>query len=66
MTLDQVQLYTQVYKGNKTAFNSTKQVGKLIQGIAVDIDKSQDIVILRDKENFPHCVSILTLKKVEK
>ena len=64
MTLDQVQLYNQRYQGSKVAFNSRKGVGKIIQGIATDMDRSLNVVILRDDDNFPHCVSLLTLEEI--
>ncbi len=64
MTLDQVQLYSQRYRGSKVAFNSRKGVGKIIQGIATDIDRSLNVVILRDDDNFPHCVSLLSLEEI--
>lgn len=64
MTLDQVQLYKQRYQGSKVAFNSRKGVGKIIQGIATDMDRSLNVVILRDDDNFPHCVSLLSLEEI--
>ena len=64
MTLHQVQLYKQRYQGTKITFNSRKGAGKLVKGIVVDIDEKQDIVILRDDDNFPHCVSLLTLEEI--
>jgi hypothetical protein len=64
MTLDQVQLYSQRYQGSKVAFNSRRGVGKIIKGIATDMDRSLNVVILRDDDNFPHCVSLLTLKEI--
>lgn len=64
MTLQQVQLYSEKYSGTKVTFNSRKQAGKLIKGIAIDIDSSLNVVILRDDDNFPHCVSIITLQKI--
>jgi hypothetical protein len=64
MTLDQVQLYSQRYQGSKVAFNSRKGVGKIIQGIVTDMDRSLNVVILRDDDNFPHCVSLLTLEEI--
>jgi hypothetical protein len=64
MTLDQVQLYSQRYQGSKVAFNSRRGVGKIIQGIATDMDRSLNVVILRDDDNFPHCVYLLTLEEI--
>jgi hypothetical protein len=64
MTLDQVQLYSQRYQGSKVAFNSRRGVGKIIQGIVTDMDRSLNIVILRDDDNFPHCVSLLSLEEI--
>jgi hypothetical protein len=64
MKMDQVQLYSQRYQGSKVAFNSRKGVGKIIQGITTDMDKSLNVVILRDDDNFPHCVSLLTLEEI--
>lgn len=64
MKMDQVVLYKQKYQGSKVAFNSRKGVGKIIEGIAIDIDSTLNVVILRDYDNFPHCVSIMTLKEI--
>jgi len=64
MKMDQVQLYSQRYKGSKVAFNSRRGVGKIIQGIATDMDRSLNIVILRDDDNFPHCVYLLSLEEI--
>lgn len=64
MTIEQVQLYKQKYRGNKIAFNSRKGVGKIIEGIAVQVVPQEGLIILRDKEDFPHCVSILTLEQI--
>lgn len=62
--MDQVILYKQKYQGSKVAFNSRRGVGKIIQGIAIDTDNTLNVVILRDYDNFPHCVSIMTLKEI--
>ena len=64
MKIDQVQLYKQRYRGNKLAFNSRKGVGKVIEGIAVQVVPQDDIIVLRDDDNFPHVVSILTLQEI--
>jgi hypothetical protein len=64
MKMDQVILYKQKYQGSKVAFNSRRGVGKIIQGIAIDTDNTLNVVILRDYDNFPHCVSIMTLKEI--
>lgn len=65
MNIDDVILYHRKYRGNKIAFNSRKGVGKVIEGIAVQVVKEQGgLVILRDYDNFPHCVSILTLEEI--
>jgi hypothetical protein len=60
----EIQLYKQKYKGTKVTFNSRKGAGKIIEGIAVDVDEKLNIIILRDADNFPHCVSIMTLEKI--
>ena len=64
MKIDQVQLYKQRYRGSKLAFNSRKGVGKTIEGIAVQVVPQDDIIVLRDDDNFPHVVSILTLEQI--
>lgn len=64
MKADQVILYKQRYQGSKVAFNSRKGTGKIIKGIAVDTDSTLDIVILRDDDNFPHCVSLISLEQI--
>ena len=60
----EIQLYKNKYKGIKVTFNSRKGAGKTVEGIAVDVDEKLNIVILRDADNFPHCVSIMTLEKI--
>ena len=64
MKIQEVQLYSKRYKGMKIAFNSRKGVGKIIEGIATQVVESEGLIILRDKEDFPHCVSILTLEQI--
>ena len=64
MTLQQVQLYSEKYSGTKVTFNSRKQAGKLIKGIAIGVDSILNVVILRDDDNFPHCVSLLSLEEI--
>ena len=65
MKIEQVELYKKKYKGVKIAFNSRKGAGKVIEGIAVQVVKEAGgLVILRDYDNFPHCISILTLEEV--
>jgi hypothetical protein len=64
MKIEQVQLYSSKYRGSKLSFNSRKGVGKIIEGIATQVVPSEGLVILRDSENFPHVVSILTLEQI--
>lgn len=64
MKADQVILYKQRYQGSKITFNSTKGTGKIIKGIAVDTDSTLDIAILRDDDNFPHCVTLISLEQI--
>jgi hypothetical protein len=64
MKIQDVVLYHKKYRGNKISFNSTKGVGRIIEGIAVQVVEREGLIILRDYENFPHCVSILTLEQI--
>jgi hypothetical protein len=64
MKIEEVVLYHKKYRGSKIAFNSRKGVGKIIEGIAVQVVKEQGLIILRDYDNFPHCISILTLEEI--
>ena len=65
MKIEEVVLNSKKYKGIKIAFNSRKGVGRTIEGIAVQVVKEQGgLVILRDYDNFPHCISILTLEEI--
>jgi hypothetical protein len=64
MKIQEVQLYKQKYKANKVTFNSTKGAGKIVEGIATQIVQSEGLLILRDSQDFPHCVSILTLEQI--
>lgn len=65
MKIEEVELYHKRYRGNKITFNSRKGAGKSIEGIAMQVVKEQGgLIILRDYDNFPHCVSILTLEEI--
>jgi len=64
MKIEQVELYKKKYKGIKMAFNSRKGVGRIIEGIATQVVESEGLVILRDYDNFPHCISIMTLEEI--
>jgi hypothetical protein len=64
MKIQEVQLYKKKYRGSKLAFNSRKGVGRIIEGIAVQVVESEGLIILRDYDNFPHVVSILTLEEI--
>jgi hypothetical protein len=64
MKIEDVVLYHKKYRGSKIAFNSRKGVGRIIEGIAVQVVKEQGLIILRDYDNFPHCVPILTLEEI--
>jgi hypothetical protein len=60
----EIQLYKQKYRGAKVTFNSRKGAGRIIEGIATQVDERMNVVILRDADNFPHCVSILTIEEI--
>lgn len=65
MNINEVVLYHKKYRGTKVTFNSRKGAGKVVEGIAMQVVKEAGgLVILRDYDNFPHCVSILTLEEV--
>jgi hypothetical protein len=64
MKIEQVVLYRKKYRGSKLSFNSRKGVGRIIEGIAVQVVEREGLIILRDYDNFPHCVSILTLEEI--
>jgi hypothetical protein len=60
-----INLYGPIYSGVKLTFNSTKQRGKTVQGIAVHVDEVRKIVILRDTENFNHCVDEMYIQMID-
>jgi hypothetical protein len=64
MKIEEVVLYHKKYRGSKIAFNSRKGVGRIIEGIAVQVVPQEGLIILRDREDFPHCISILTLEEI--
>lgn len=64
MKIEDVVLYTKEYTASKMTFNSRKGAGKPIQGIAVHVVPQHGLVVLRDREDFPHTVSIITLEQV--
>jgi len=48
----------------KQTFNSRKGSGTTIEGIAVQEVPQLNVVILRDRENFSHAVSINSIKEI--
>lgn len=52
----EVYLYGPVYRGSKLTYNSRKERGRIVEGIAIAYDQVEGTVILRDKEHFTHCV----------
>jgi hypothetical protein len=64
MKIEQVEIYKKRYRGTKVTFNSRKGAGRVIEGIATQVVEQGGLVILRDDDNFPHCVSIITLEEV--
>jgi hypothetical protein len=48
-----------VYSGVR---NRGKQQSKVVVGILIEVYPDQNDAILRDKENFPHCVFLDSLK----
>lgn len=60
----EIQLYTKKYKGTKVMFNSRKGAGAIIEGIAVQIVPQLNVIVLRDRENFPHAVYKDTIREV--
>jgi len=57
-------LYSKRYKGMKQTFNSRKGSGTIIEGIAVQEVPELNVIILRDRENFSHAVSINSIKEI--
>jgi len=64
MKIEEVVLYFKKYRGSKIAFNSRKGVGRIIEGIAIQVVPQAGLIILRDYDNCPHCISILTLEEI--
>jgi hypothetical protein len=60
----EVYLYGPIYRGSKLTYNSRKERGKIVEGIAIVVYEEQGTVILRDKENFVHCVEGKGMKKI--
>ena len=50
-----------IYEGKK---NRGKQQSKTIVGLLMQVFPEQGDAVLRDKENFPHCVDYKSLKVV--
>ena len=48
-----------IYEGKK---NRGKQQSKIIVGLLMQVFPEQGDAVLRDKENFPHCVDYKSLK----
>jgi len=64
MKIEQVEIYKKRYRGTKVTFNSRKGAGRVIEGIVTQVVEQGGLVILRDDDNFPHCVSIITLEEI--
>jgi hypothetical protein len=60
----EIVLYQKKYKGMKVTFNSRKGSGIMIEGRAIQEVPELDVIILRDRENFSHAVSKLSVKEI--
>lgn len=60
-----IYLYGPIYRGKKVTFNSKKGRGEIIEGIAIQVDRKEGIVILRDSNNFVHCTELKLLKVID-
>ena len=63
--MNNIYLYGPVYQGSKLTFNTTKHRAKQVQGIAVQYDDKSNIIIIRDKENFTHCIDATYAEEID-
>jgi hypothetical protein len=45
-------------------YNSKKGRGMMVEGIAIEVDNIWKLIIIRDKENFPHSIDLNTSEKI--
>ena len=66
MKVADVTLYGPIYKGVKVVMNSRKGRGMTVEGYATQVDEKSQLIIIRDKENFPHSIDVNYAKEVGK
>lgn len=63
MQTNNIKLYTK-YKGKKVGFNSRKGAGATIEGVVMQIEQSLGVLIITDRDGFPHAIDLQTATRV--
>jgi hypothetical protein len=64
MKSEDIILYGPIYRGHRMTYNSKKGRGMMVEGIAIEVDNISKLIIIRDKENFPHSIDLNTSEKI--
>lgn len=65
MESSEIRFYGPVYRGNKLTFNSTRGRGRMVEGIAISMNKELKEVTIRDKDNFLHIIDLEYLEEID-
>jgi len=63
MQTNEIKLYTK-YKGKKVRFNGIAGAGAMIEGVVMQIEKALGVLVITDREGFPHAIDLQTATKV--
>ena len=63
MQTSNIKLYS-TYKGKKVCFNSRRGAGATIEGIVMQIEDMLGVLIVTDRDGFPHAIDLQTATKV--
>ena len=64
MQASNIKLYSK-YKGRKVCFNSRRGAGATIEGVVMQIDDALQVLIITDREGFPHAIDSVTAVEVK-
>lgn len=64
--MKEIQIYYDRYKGKKVCFNSRRGAGMTIEGVVMGVEKGLGVLIVTDRDGFPHMIDMKTSTKIEK
>lgn len=64
--MEEVRVYYDRYRGKKVTFNSRRGAGMTIEGVVMGIEKTLGVLIVTDRDGFPHMIDMVTAQRIDK